>query len=81
MEGLSRCGQPFREQHQISACIWYFTSCFTVYHICLHSRLYEADQLNSELQSKIRSLEQQLQDRESGREEEEDRGEEVNQIN
>lgn len=40
----------------------------------LASRLYEADQLNSELQSKIRSLEQQLQDRKSGREEEEDRG-------
>ncbi|XP_069799641.1 myotonin-protein kinase isoform X1 [Dendropsophus ebraccatus] len=37
----------------------------------LASRLYEADQLNSELQSKIRSLEQQLQDREGGSGEEE----------
>ncbi|XP_056397049.1 myotonin-protein kinase isoform X2 [Hyla sarda] len=35
----------------------------------LASRLYEADQLNSELQSKIRSLEQQLQDRAGGGEE------------
>ncbi|KAM3911589.1 myotonin-protein kinase isoform 2-T2 [Leptodactylus fuscus] len=39
----------------------------------LASRLYEADQLNSELQSKIRSLEQQLKDRESRGEEEEQR--------
>ncbi|XP_073405451.1 myotonin-protein kinase isoform X1 [Dendrobates tinctorius] len=39
----------------------------------LASRLYEADQLNSELQSKIRSLEQQLKDREGGGDEEEER--------
>ncbi|XP_077141601.1 myotonin-protein kinase isoform X1 [Ranitomeya variabilis] len=37
----------------------------------LASRLYEADQLNSELQSKIRSLEQQLKDRDGGGDEEE----------
>lgn len=37
---------------------------------CLASRLYEADQLNSELQSKIRSLEQQLRDREVPEDEE-----------
>ncbi|XP_072285484.1 myotonin-protein kinase isoform X3 [Pyxicephalus adspersus] len=39
---------------------------------CLASRLYEADQLNSELQSKIRSLEQQLKDREVQKDEEKD---------
>ncbi|XP_044161261.1 myotonin-protein kinase isoform X1 [Bufo gargarizans] len=39
----------------------------------LASRLYEADQLNSELQSKICSLEQQLKDRERGEEEGEER--------
>ncbi|KAG9478145.1 myotonin-protein kinase isoform X2 [Eleutherodactylus coqui] len=39
----------------------------------LASRLYEADQLNSELQSKIRLLEQQLQHRDGVREEEEER--------
>ncbi|XP_075690539.1 myotonin-protein kinase [Rhinoderma darwinii] len=42
----------------------------------LASRLYESDQLNSDLQSKIRSLEQQLLDRESGGEGEEEEEEE-----
>ncbi|XP_075043237.1 myotonin-protein kinase isoform X2 [Mixophyes fleayi] len=39
----------------------------------LACRLYEADQMNCELQSKIRSLEQQIRDREGGEEEERDK--------